>query len=980
MTVAGPKTAIQSGRAQSDERVLNAGTTQRFVLLIVLFVAEGSSTGYDLIGRVSGLGFDDLGPTPTWVYYAAAMGLAGVASLLYVVLPRLKGRGDGIIQLRSLREPERRVFEYELAHLVERASLAQPVKFEVDLRAPRAGAVVFGTTEKPTVRLNAGLLVLYHARKSRFRAIVLHELAHIHNRDVGITYATVAMWRVLLGGALIPDVAAVLLGLVTGRDQAGAHRLVQEAAVFLLVYVTRADILRTREFYADRTAVHAWHVRAEALLPARIEADDMETGPRRRRQLLADTWRMHPSWARRARSLGEPEELFTVRADTLLATGLAAAIASAQLVEPLQAGGSWVRMVQYLLISGLIMRIGGVAVWRATVRGVLTDRRVPSGWRAGMWLGLGLAAGELVNSLSAARAKPPAQPETLAILVVAVALLMVWTAQFAHFRIATYRGPDLNEAMGIGLAAPWLTLAFVLLWWHYYSVELGWHFSLMSRLSAADLPTDHPPMLLRAAAALTFLPGGEIGVTGFWWAVPLLWLIPLQLWITRLPRRPLLWIIALRLIPEDRLFLNVAAVIVTTLVMFVIFAWSFLSDASGLVDKFICSATAWLAITWMWRASRRGITRKRWLELGQEATPRNLADPPDLRPVLTTGAVGGVVCSLVLFAEPVAGHTVRTLRSWAADTDVDVLWTVLAISTAMAVVAAVVAARETDRYWLLTPVIAAGLTGTMGVVTAYAKGSVDGCLGPMNIMTASCKWEPVRYSPIAEYALGYLFTAGLILSALLAAVIHTLTVAPRRREPAPRRTSDHPAPGASTAVGVAVSLVAAVTLFQMLTMYAPVPPDDLLREYPVPPTGYFHTSNSPLGAWAGFISDTMDKEESAFSDLDSVMKARNGNETHDLGLISKLVPAVCTRLAAIAAIDDQDSWLRAPTVPDEPLQEWRKFISLTRPVVDDCTALAAANSMAGVDANYNALVADAYRAGAHAKAAANWLTAQPPMF
>jgi hypothetical protein len=46
--------------------------------------------------------------------------------------------------------------------------------------------------------LHGGLIARRAADPDGFRAMVLHELVHIRNGDVGITYVTVALWRVLL--------------------------------------------------------------------------------------------------------------------------------------------------------------------------------------------------------------------------------------------------------------------------------------------------------------------------------------------------------------------------------------------------------------------------------------------------------------------------------------------------------------------------------------------------------------------------------------------------------------------------------------------------------------------------------------------------------------------------------------------------------------------------------------------------------------
>ncbi len=80
-----------------------------------------------------------------------------------------------------------------------------------------------------------------------FRAILRHELAHIRNRDVGITYFTIAIWYAFLLVAVLPF-ALTLLDEGVGSIFSVTWRLLVLAA---LVYLTRNAVLRSREVYAD---------------------------------------------------------------------------------------------------------------------------------------------------------------------------------------------------------------------------------------------------------------------------------------------------------------------------------------------------------------------------------------------------------------------------------------------------------------------------------------------------------------------------------------------------------------------------------------------------------------------------------------------------------------------------------------------------------------------------------------------------------
>jgi len=54
-----------------------------------------------------------------------------------------------------------------------------------------------------------------------FRAVVLHELAHVRNRDIDITYATVAIWRIHL---VLVSAAYLVLDRDAPARWPGPHR------------------------------------------------------------------------------------------------------------------------------------------------------------------------------------------------------------------------------------------------------------------------------------------------------------------------------------------------------------------------------------------------------------------------------------------------------------------------------------------------------------------------------------------------------------------------------------------------------------------------------------------------------------------------------------------------------------------------------------------------------------------------------------
>lgn len=556
-----------------DARVLGSGTTLRFALLLLLCTAGGaglsSQVAADLAegtidnrlgcavaggvnpavgltaGSVSGLRnyaavqacWARYVPDTAWVPLVVVPLLMAAAAGVYWLLPQWKGRRSRLVPLELVDLDGR--LRQELAALVARAEVGIHLEFSVDPAASTVGAVVFGTGRRPAVCLYGGLLAVFSADPDRFRAVVLHEFAHVRNGDIAVTYATVALWRVFAGVVLLPAAAEAAYFLITDRFPATwhvpavyAYYLAGEALIALMVYLTRADLLRTRELYADLTAARLW--------TCPLDMADNRTAkvlPRGRwaRALAAvgGLWRTHPSWRARRRALAAPEALFGLGALPLFATGLTVDLAVSQLASnwpggPGAAGTAWP-----LLTAGLVTAIGGAAVWRAVACALIESRAVPSGWAAGFWLGTGLAAGTLTDSNAASNGVPP-YPEAVAILVAVVMLLSAWTAQYAEASIRLHRGRSLRTAMLTGLIPTWLVLALVLSWWTQLDLVNGWLYS-RGLLTEMGVPAAHPPLLMQIDAVLAALPGDDVSFAGLWWALPLLWLLPLALWAARRP-------------------------------------------------------------------------------------------------------------------------------------------------------------------------------------------------------------------------------------------------------------------------------------------------------------------------------------------------------------------------------------------------------------------------------------------------------------
>jgi Zn-dependent protease with chaperone function len=716
---AGPVASAAPAPTRLDERVLTAGTTVRFALLVLLLVASSLNlipglseqllvSQHDLgmqaacmlaAGIDPSLNYQTMvangmkndaayracdapyDPNLTWVNLTVVAVLLVVAIGVYWFQPAWRGRRSRVVAMEAVDGTGG--IRGQLNELVDAAGLTDRVtRFVVDPAKATAGAVVFGRGRVATVCLYGGLIAVREADERRFRAVVLHELAHIRNRDVGVTNATVAVWRVFLALVLLPAAAldaydeyqgigwSLSGASLPGLHVFNAHHDAVLPLIVVAVYLTRASVLRSREIYADVRAVR-WRASSA---PWDAAPGQIRLGRRRRlRAGFAQAWRTHPSPVLRRQSLTDPRALFALDATTMIITGLTADIIFDEGIPYLGVPD------EVLLVAGLVIAIGGIAQWRAVVHAILTGRPVPAGWRTGLWLGLGFAIGELFGPGQESNAGwLPPHPEVVlvfvAVLVLVLVLVMAWIAQNAEWWIRSWRGRWLHPAMLLGLVAPWLVFASILYWWALGGFQLveGWVYSTSELLKFPDGSTS-TGLMGDVDVVLGQLPAGFVpNVGSLWWALPLLWLVPLCVLILRPPaHRP-----------------------------------------------------AWLA---------------RALPEGDAPLPRQLPDP---RRIWRAGVSGALVCCAAMLAIMAYVHPhvpFGTLSSAYMSVRGD--WPVLVMSGAMVLTAACVAAA-TDTAWLLTALIAAGITSVLSLAIVFVLTSTDGYLGPFSILITKCRFIP----------------------------------------------------------------------------------------------------------------------------------------------------------------------------------------------------------------------------------------------
>jgi Zn-dependent protease with chaperone function len=585
-------------RQHVDPSALSAETTYRFVLLIIAVIASsawiyfiitppGPKEAIQIYASCFAAGPDvpaaDIAPGGTyndWLLAQQAqvtnwtrcvsdqyLGHAGwnllgvvlpvtLALVIYWLLPEWRIRRRRLTPLGLADSPELVACLNDLVGVAGLAGMAKAPVFLLEPANPAVGGTAFGRRGREYVCLTGGLVTKFSTDLPVFRAVVLHELAHLRNGDVTMTYLAVAVWRAFVIATLLPLVWFVAPLAWSGLAAELGWRVV---ALTALVYFARNAVLRVREFHADATAAswdgdgHAWRgVLAD--LPSR-----QGTGWRWLRWLRA-----HPRPADRRHAADDPGVLFRLRFWAMFPAGMAVAIAFWSLLlplgQPLMPHGV-VAATQGLLLAlaPLVAGVIAVPVWRAEAYALTSGRPMPGTVRAG----LGFAAGTLVGGAvslpgaSAATAResllPVAGADTASglmlagltlLAVVGVVLLVGWIGCCARAWLPLATSGSVRWIWLASLAVTAMVVAGAMIWWwqagYLIGSDLGsdqlraW--ATTQRTELARVGWIGPSWLwatVWSPLALFVLPNDALLVAG----TVLLWLFPSVAWLRSAPPR-----------------------------------------------------------------------------------------------------------------------------------------------------------------------------------------------------------------------------------------------------------------------------------------------------------------------------------------------------------------------------------------------------------------------------------------------------------
>ena len=322
----------------------------------------------------------------------------GLALAIYWLLPAWRIRRNQLQPLSAADAPDVVLW---LSRLCRELALARRPVFLWNPLNPRVRASAFGRLGRHYVALSGGLVAQFYSDQTSFRAVLLHELAHLRNADVDKTYLTIAVFCAFVATPLIPATVALCWPGMAWNDRYSA--LWDLLLSTVLVLVSGASVLRVREHYADvrasvwdKTSLHLDRVLSAlpALRGSRwLALVRLHPEPGARRQILADTYSMFPlsPWDAMGVGIATASVIDSMKGIVFVLVAVASEGA-----DPLD--NLWVVPAIELGIPLIVLPLAvgavGIGVWRGAFAALIMGRCAPNAGR----LGLGLAGGLILMS------------------------------------------------------------------------------------------------------------------------------------------------------------------------------------------------------------------------------------------------------------------------------------------------------------------------------------------------------------------------------------------------------------------------------------------------------------------------------------------------------------------------------------------------------------------------------------------------------
>lgn len=284
-----------------------------------------------------------------------------VVLLVYVLHPYLINRRARITLRDVMLKPGLSEDVGTIASLLQGNGVAAS---RVEIRfstSPRTvGGQAYGLPRARRIALPLSLLIGSSSQPNRLRTVLRHELAHIKNRDIDLTYLAIISWWAFGIVGVAPALAVSIMGYPPGP----IYVLVYALAIATVLWFERAAVVRTRELYADHAARSSEYIASIRDFASRAAAEEGKVLRRLLRPVAG-----HPTWRERATVLEQPGRLYQESPLEGLAVGLLIGLSvgavldwSFRLAPDDLNGGPWTVGVVFAIFA---LSVVGVSQWRA---------------------------------------------------------------------------------------------------------------------------------------------------------------------------------------------------------------------------------------------------------------------------------------------------------------------------------------------------------------------------------------------------------------------------------------------------------------------------------------------------------------------------------------------------------------------------------------------------------------------------------------
>jgi Zn-dependent protease with chaperone function len=329
-------------------------------------------------------------PQARWIMLRLGL-LLLVAVAIYWFMPAARIRRDNLTVFTADDDPEIMTCLLDLCRVI---GLPKRPTFLLRALNSSPSGLAFGRFGRYYVVLNGGLIPLFYQDQERFKAIVLHELAHLRNRDVDKTYFALSVGISFLLVTLIPLFVGNLASLIrnfTGNISFVLWQTFSVAIYIPIIYVALASILRSREIYAD----------------ARVLILDPQNGALRselfslsssQNPFLTRFLGLHPNPAWRLKVFDEPDRLFGLSPWDAFLAGIISTFALRELDIFLSIlfypqYESYSLLVASLFFVPFVVSIVGLGVWEKVFASQVHGQKLYGFGRSGLSLGAGMLTG-----------------------------------------------------------------------------------------------------------------------------------------------------------------------------------------------------------------------------------------------------------------------------------------------------------------------------------------------------------------------------------------------------------------------------------------------------------------------------------------------------------------------------------------------------------------------------------------------------------